>query len=149
MDGTVEKIFIAPAAGATMQAVEEVEALAGSGLRRDRYSQQAGHWDDQCQVTLIEAEDLEAIIRQTKIGVGNGEHRRNLVTRGVRFGNLEGKRFCAGAALLEFEGPRPPCSYLQTVTEKGMTKALLGRAGVCARVIESGLIRVNDSIIVL
>ena len=134
-----------------MQALDEVEALAGCGLRGDRYCQRNGYWTgvDECQVTLIEMEHLEEISRKTGIQIASGEHRRNLVTRGIRLEVLAGKRFRVGKALLEFDRPRPPCGYIESLTERGMTRALLGRGGICARVIEGGLIQVNDPIVIV
>lgn len=151
MNGIVEKIYIAPDGGANMQALQEVEALAGEGLRGDRYCKRAGYWSghDECEVTLIEAEHLEEIAAVAGIRVQNGEHRRNLVTRGVRLESLAGRRFRIGEAVLEFDRPRPPCGYIQSLTEPGMTKALLRRGGICARVLETGIIRQNDPIVVL
>jgi len=35
-------------------------------------------------VTFIAAEDLDDIERETGVGVKNGEHRRNVVTRGIK-----------------------------------------------------------------
>ena len=151
MDGAVVKIFITPAGGDTMQPVEEVEALAGCGLRGDRYCKRSGYWTDvdECEVTLIEAECLEEIRAKTGINVGEGEHRRNLVTRGVRLDDLLGKRFQVGEAVLEYDRPRPPCGHVETLTEAGMTRALINRGGICARVVASGTIRPNDPIVVI
>jgi MOSC domain-containing protein YiiM len=151
VDGIIEKIYIAPQGGVNMQAVGEAEALAGSGLRGDRYCQKSGYWSgvDECQVTLIEMEHLEEIGQESGIQVANGEHRRNLVTRGIRLAVLAGKQFQAGEAVLEFDRPRPPCGYIETITEWGMTRALLGRGGICARIMRSGLIRINDPIVIL
>ncbi len=151
MNGFVEKIFIASAGGANMEAVEEVEAQAGSGLRGDRYGNRNGYWTgvDECQVTLIESEDLEGIFQQTGIRVERGEHRRNLVTRNVRLEELEGRRFQIGEAIFEFDRPRPPCSYIESITEPGMTRALVRNGGICVCVVQSGVIRTQDSVVVL
>ncbi|MFQ5913799.1 MAG: MOSC domain-containing protein [Nitrospinota bacterium] len=151
MQGVVERIFIAPAGGVNMQEVDQVEALANRGLLGDRYLERTGYWTgvDECQVTLIEAEGLEEIRDATGLHVENGEHRRNLITRGLRLEELAGKRFQAGGAVLEYDRPRPPCSYIQSITERGMTKALYGRSGICARVVQSGVIRAKDPIVVL
>ena len=150
MDGAVVKIFITPAGGETMQEVEEVEALAGCGLRGDRYCKRSGYWTDvdECEVTLIEAECLEEI-RAKGVSIEDGEHRRNLVTRGVRLDDLLGKRFQVGKAVLEYDRPRPPCGHVESLTEAGMTRALINRGGICARVVASGTIRPNDPIVVL
>jgi len=151
MSGAVVKIFVAPEGGVNMLAVDEVEALAGCGLKGDRYCRRNGYWTgvDECEVTLIESECLDQIRAQTGISIESGEHRRNLVTQGVRLESLLGKRFQVGKAILEYDRPRPPCGYIESLTEAGMTRALLGRGGICARVVGTGLIRPNDSIVVL
>ena len=147
----IEKIFVAPDGGVDMQSVEQVEAVEGTGLRGDRYAEGTGYWVpvDICQVTLIEGEDLEAIQSTTGVKVVNGEHRRNLVTRGVRLEELLGRRFQIGDAVLEYDRPRPPCRYIASITEGGMTNALAGRAGICARVVQSGVIRRDDLVTIL
>ncbi len=151
MAGVVEKIFITPKGGAKMEAVDQAEALAGCGLRGDRYCERTGYWTatDECQITFIEAETLEQIVSTLGIRVQNGEHRRNVVTRGIMLDSLAGKKFRVGGALFEFDRPRPPCGYIESITEPGMTRALIGRGGICARVLESGMIRPNDGIEVL
>ena len=131
--------------------VDEVEAVAGAGLRGDRYLQRTGYWTgvDECQVTLIQAEALDQIATDSGIGVSQGEHRRNIVTRGIALKDLVGCRFRVGNALLEYDRPRPPCGYIQGITEKGMTRALGGtRGGICARVVEGGKIRPNDAVLI-
>ena len=147
----IENIFVAPDGGVDMRSVEQVEAVEGSGLRGDRYAEGTVYWVpvDVCQVTLIEGEDLEAIQSTTGVRVVNGEHRLNLVTRGVRLGELLGRRFQIGEAVLAYDRPRPPCRYIASITEWGMTNALAGRAGICARVVQSGVIRRQDAIVIL
>ena len=151
MSGAVVKIFVSPSGGVAMQAVEEIEAVAGRGLRGDRYSDRNGYWTgvDECEVTLIESECLEEIRAKTGVSVAEGEHRRNLITRGIRLDSLLGKRFQVGTAILEYDRPRPPCGYIESLTEPGMTRALVGRGGICARVVGSGTIRASDPIVVL
>jgi MOSC domain-containing protein YiiM len=151
MSGAVVKIFVAPSGGVAMQAVEEIEAVAGRGLRGDRYSDRNGYWTgvDECEVTLIESECIEEIRAKTGVSVTEGEHRRNLITQGIRLDSLLGKRFQVGTAILEYDRPRPPCGYIESLTEPGMTRALVGRGGICARIVTSGTIRPNDSIVVL
>jgi MOSC domain-containing protein YiiM len=92
-------------------------------------------------VTLIEGEVLDRIREVHGVHVHDGEHRRNIVTRGVALEELRGKRLRIGEVLLEYDGPRPPCSYVQRITEPGMTRALGEGAGICARVLEGGVLR--------
>lgn len=149
--GTVEAIFITAEGSAPMQRVDEVRAVSG-GLEGDRYLLRTGYWTsvDECQVTMIEGEALDEIAAAGSISVSNGEHRRNVVTRGVTLRELAGARFRVGDALLEFDRPRPPCRYIESLTEPGMTRALAARrGGICVRVVEEGTIRVGDAISVV
>ena len=153
MAGQVEEIYIAREGSVAMERVEEVRAVKNGGIEGDRYKEGTGYWTrygDVCEVTLIEAEDLDEIEQETGLHVKNGEHRRNMITRGVRLHDLRGSRFQIGEAVLEYDRPRPPCKHVQDLTERGMTRALRRkRGGICARVVEGGRIRARDEIIVL
>lgn len=151
MTGIVEDIYIATRGGAAMQRVDQVEALAGRGLAGDRYCEKAGYWTgvDECQVTLIRAEDLDETSRRTGVRLQHGEHRRNFVVRGLDLKQLAGQQFRIGEAVLQYDRPRPPCSYIASITEPGMTKALARCGGICAVVLESGVIRSGDEIHIL
>ena len=152
MSGVVREIYLTAEGGAPMEQVDEAQAVAGRGLEGDRYAERKGYWTnvDECQVTLIEEEGLDEIRASTEVQVSNGEHRRNIITRGVRLLELVGTRFKVGEAIFEFDRPRPPCRYIQSRSEHGMTKALgRNRGGICARVVQSGPIRAGDAIEVL
>ncbi|MBD0353932.1 MAG: MOSC domain-containing protein [Rubrobacteraceae bacterium] len=149
MNGVVEEIYITPEGSAAMERVEEVRTIEGCGIEGDRYCEGTGFWSrygDVCEVTLIESEDLDHIQSELGISVKNGEHRRNIITSGIRLGDLRRKRFRIGEAVLEYDRPRPPCKHVQDLSEPGMTRALKGRGGICARVVEAGRIRVRDVI---
>ncbi len=150
MAGFVEGIFLAPEAGAEMKRVPAATALEGCGLEGDRYCAGTGHWSrfgKVCEATFIAAEDLDDIERETGVGVKNGEHRRNVVTTGISLRTLRrGERFRVGEVLFEYRGPRSVCRYIERLTEPGMAQALKGRGGICARVIETGTVRVGDEI---
>ncbi len=149
MKGVVEEIFVTGAGSSEMQRVDEVKTVEGCGIEGDRYCEGTGYWTrfgDVCQVTLIEGEDLDHIEGELDIRVKDGQHRRNIVTRGVRLPDLRRKRFRVGEALLEFDRSRPPCKHVQDMSEPGMTRALKGRGGICARVVRAGAIRASDAI---
>lgn len=151
MKGIVEEIYVTGKGSSPMEHVEEIRAVENGGLEDDRYKEGTGYWTsygDVCEVTLIEGEDLDEIENEG-LGVKNGEHRRNIITRGVDLERLRGSRFRIGEAVLEYDRPRPPCKHIQDMTEPGMTRALKRRGGICARVVEGGLIRPRDEISVL
>jgi MOSC domain-containing protein YiiM len=149
MKGVVEGIYVTGEGSAAMKRVEEVMTIEGCGIQGDRYCEGTGYWTrfgDVCEVTLIEGEDLDYIENELGIGVKNGEHRRNIITRGIRLGDLRRKRFRVGEAVLAYDRPRPPCRHVQDMSEPGMTRVLKGRGGICARVVQAGSIKVDDTI---
>src|ERR671916_1014375 len=151
MKGTVEEIFVTGEGSAPMERVEEVRTIEGCGIEGDRYCAGTGFWTrygDICQVTLIEGEDLDHIEAELGIRVKDGQHRRNIITRGIRLLELRKKRFRVGETLLEFDRSRPPCRHVQDLSEPGMTRALRNRGGICARVVRAGQIRAQDAIAV-
>lgn len=147
----VEAIFIADRAGVAMQRTKEAEAITGHGLAHDRYLLGTGYYSprDVCQVTLIEGEALERMTAKFGVPVSHGEHRRNLVTRGIAHVELRGRRFAIGEVVLEYERPRPPCGYLERITVPRMTRAMGEGAGICACVLGGGMIREGDRITLL
>ena len=150
MAGFVQGIFIAPEGGAEMKSAQAVTALEGCGLEGDRYCAGTGHWSRfgrVCEVTFIAAEDLDDIERETGVRVKKGEHRRNVVTRGISLKAWRrGERFRVGEVAFEYRGPRSVCRYIERLTAPGMTQALRGRGGICASVIGNGTVRVGDEI---
>lgn len=151
MSGQVVKIYVAPKGGAALSDVPEVLAVTGCGLSGDRYANNCGHWrdEDRCEVTFIENEALLSIAETSGVDVTGGQHRRNIVTQGVRLDDLAGKRFQVGEAIFEYDRDRPPCGYIAALTTKKMTKALWGRSGICARVVQEGRIAPGDDIQIL
>jgi MOSC domain-containing protein YiiM len=128
LKGVVEEVYVAKEGSAVMERVEEVNTIEGCGieggppLRGDRVLDTLrGRVRG---VTLISSEDLDHIESELGICVKKGEHRRNIVARGIRLDDLRRKRFRVGETVLEYERPRPPCRHVQDLTEPGMTRAL-------------------------
>ena len=131
MKGVVEGIFVTAEGSAAMERVDEVQTVEGCGIEGDRYCEGTGFWTrygDVCQVTLIEGEDLDYIQNELGIGVKDGQHRRNIVTRGIRLRDLRKKTFRIGETAPQL---RPPASALQA-------RAGHERAGHDARPQEQG-----------
>jgi MOSC domain-containing protein YiiM len=149
MKGVVEGIFVTAEGSAAMERVEEVRTVEGCGIEGDRYCEGTGFWTrfgDVCEVTLIEGEDLDFIQNDLGIGVKGGEHRRNIVTRGIKLRDLRRQTFRVGETVLRYDRPRPPCRHVQEMSEPGMTRALRNRGGICAKVVKAGTIKTNDTI---
>ncbi len=147
--GVVQHIHIADDAGVPMRAVDRVRAMANVGLDGDRYAYGHGHYVDERvsrDLTLIEAEAIEALAREHGIELASGETRRNLTTRGVDLNALVGRRFwvgdvlCLGAHLCE------PCRYLADLIGKPLLRPLVHRGGLRADIVRGGVIRIGDEI---
>ena len=143
--GRVEGIFIGPP-GELPGPVERVDAVAGRGLEGNRYfldEPEPGR-----ALTLIQAEALEDLERDTGIRLSAAESRRNVLTRGIDLNALVGKRFrvgeaeCYGVELCE------PCLRLQSLTRPGIIDELTHRAGINADILTSGTIAGGDSVLV-
>src|SRR5439155_24146645 len=122
---------------ADTRSVAEVRAGAGKGLEGDRYHALAGTWspeDGPHDVTLIEAEALDAVRRDHGIDVEPGEPRRNVITSGVALNHLVGRRFRVGAIELEGDELADPCRIMDKV-RPGLREALVHRGGLRARIL--------------
>jgi len=148
---TLSGIFITDAAGRPMQSRTTAMAISDQGLEDDRYYSKTGYWDpvEGCQVTLITEHDLTLASRGNDLNFDKGQHRRNLVIKGIKTKSLEGKEFRIGDAIFSYDKPRPPCGYLNKIEGKGMALALSYNSGICIRVIQSGKISIHDPVEIL
>jgi MOSC domain-containing protein YiiM len=149
VEGRVEHIHIAPEAGAPMQSLESVEAVAHVGLTGDRYAREAGFWPEDGEsrdVTLIEAEEVERLAGEAGIRLSPGDSRRNLTTRGIRLNELVGQEFWIGSVLARATELCEPCTHLAALTGKPVIKPLAHRAGLRADLLSSGRISVGDTV---
>jgi len=148
-NGRVDSIHIAAAAKAPMQAVDQVVAIPGVGLEGDRYALKTGTFykpQPEFELTLIEAEAIEAILREYKIAMTVGEARRNVVTRGVPLNHLVGREFNIGPVKIRGIRLCEPCSHLEAITGLPLIKGLRHRGGLRAQVLTQGVIQVGSSL---
>jgi MOSC domain-containing protein YiiM len=137
--GTVKQIAISSAESALPGVVPEVE-VRPEGVVGDRHA-------DAGDITLIEAEALEAFTEETGIPLTHAESRRQVLTRGIRLNDLVGKRFrvgeveCVGRELCE------PCNHLQSLTRDGVLRGMVHRAGLNADIVKPGRIAAGDEVV--
>ena len=149
--GSLIRICIADAARAPMCSVEEIECVSGRGVAGDRYFDGTGTFSATAkkpshEVTLVEVEEIDDFNERFGTNVKPEDLRRNLVTRGIRLNDLVGQRFAIGSVI--FEGIRlcEPCSHLAAVTRDEVLTRLVHQAGLRAAIVESGTVRVGDSV---
>jgi len=145
-EGIVESINIAPSANAPMVSVEEANAVPGKGLQGDRYFLRQGTFykpQPDRELTLIEAEAIEAFRADAKVDFGLGDSRRNVVTRGVPLNHLVGKEFWLGDVKVRGLKLCEPCSHLQKLTTDKVLPGLVHRGGLRAQILTECVIRVG------
>ncbi len=134
---------VRPKRDVAMRVVESAEAVAGAGLRGDRYGSGSGKRG----LTLIQAEHLATIA--ALCGRGDIEPellRRNAVVSGIPLIALKGRRFRIGEVLCEGTSPCDPCSRMEAALGPGGYNAVRGHGGLCARILEGGTLRVGDAV---
>lgn len=148
--GVISAMHIARDAAGPMVSVSEVRAVPGQGLDGDRYSRKAGTYSTRPgtgrEVTLIEAEAVEAIAREAGIVLAPGASRRNITTRGVPLNHLVGRQFRVGEVILEGVRLCEPCAHLESLTQAGVRESLIHRGGLRARILTEGTVHVGDVI---
>lgn len=149
-EGKVEAIFIGPNVGQPMKLVEAVAAVAGCGLEGDRNWQGEGgapkSKGPDREVTLIEAEALDALKREDGIVIEPAESRRNILTRGVPLNHLVDRQFQVGSVVLRGIRLCEPCGHLESLTRPGVMKGLIHRGGLRARIVSGGTLHVGDAV---
>jgi MOSC domain-containing protein YiiM len=141
--GTVRWIGLRPARDVPMRAVDLAEAIAGKGLRGDRYGSGSGKRG----ITLIQAEHLPVIAALAGLDALAPETlRRNVVVAGLPLIALKGRRFRIGEVLCEGTAPCDPCSRMETALGPGGYNAMRGHGGLCARILEGGALRIGDAV---
>jgi len=143
--GSVETLSVAPSAGEPAHLLDTVHALAGRGLEGDRHVAGTGTFPSGMPgsaLTMIEAEVCESFDPPLE----PGEHRRNVVTRGIDLNGLVGHEFtigevrCRGMRLCE------PCTVVQRYAGRPVLRALVHRGGLRADILRDGEIRVGDPV---
>jgi len=152
MDGSVVQVYVAPAPGKPMAAVDHAELETGRGIAGDRYHAGVGTFSAKLrgrpdrEVTLVEAEEIERFNAGHGLALDYGALRRNIVTRGVRLNDLVGRQFRVGDALLEGIRLCEPCKHLARLVDPAVLPALEQRAGLRARIVTGGVVRSGDRV---
>lgn len=137
-DGRVEWIGLRPERLKTVDAVLRAE-IADTGLLGDhgRAGKRA--------VTLIQAEHLPVIAKLSNLKQVLPEHlRRNLVISKINLQALRHTPLRVGSAVVQIEGPCPPCSRMEKTLGFGVYNAMRGHGGWYASVVEPGIVAVGD-----
>jgi MOSC domain-containing protein YiiM len=124
--------------------LDPAQALTDAGLEGDHYSGRNGNRG----TTLLQTEPRPMIAALIGVAeIAPASVRRNLVVSGINLAVLKGQRVQIGEVVLEGSGFAHPCSRMEAVLGPGGYNAMRGHGGLCARVIQGGLLRVGDALI--
>jgi MOSC domain-containing protein YiiM len=140
--GEIVDIHVTPADGDPLQRVEGASLVADRGIEGDRYFGRPSYRN----VTLVAEADVRAACTAIGVDYRRGSTRRNITVRGIDVMGLLGCRFRVGAACLEGTRPCEPCEVMESSVGPGAREQLVGRAGIRARIIEGGDVRVGDTV---
>jgi MOSC domain-containing protein YiiM len=123
-----------------MVLVDSAEVVKGLGIQGDQHAIA----ESTRQILLVEKETLD------DLGLSPGQVKENITTRGIPLMNLEiGQRIQLGeTAVLEVTKACTPCGRMDEIRD-GLKEQLAGRRGMLARAVQSGVIKIGDSIRVL
>jgi MOSC domain-containing protein YiiM len=141
MQGRLEAIWIKRVRRGRMDAVATAELIAGRGLIGN--ANQGGRR----QVTIIEQEAWQEMMRALNATISPAARRANLMVSGVRLERARGSMLRIGDVLLEIMGETRPCERMEEALP-GLRAEMSPhwRGGVFATVVRGGVIRTRDSV---
>ena len=109
--GRVHKIGISKNKGSQIIEMNEVELIKGKGIVDDRHFKNNNQ--KECQITLIEVENIDNYNKKSGTNIPAVNFRRNIVTKNIRLNELLKKEFFLGNVKLNAHDLCRPCKYLQ------------------------------------
>ena len=131
-----------------IEEVETIEVLANKGVVGDRHFNDYN--DPYCQLSLIEAENIDEYNLKFGLNIPYLDFRRNIITKGIKLNDLVGKKLSIGNAEVEGIDLCRPCRHLtEMLDQENILKEFLRKGGLRCQILSSSKIKVGDSIKVL
>lgn len=141
MRGVVAAIWLKRARGGPMDSVEQAELVPGRGVSGS--ADQGG----KRQVTLIEQEVWDELMRETGGNISPSARRANVLVKGFSLLESRGRIVRIGNCRLRIHGETRPCEQMDEAfpgLREAMKKPWAG--GAFAEILEGGPIRLGDEI---
>jgi len=136
------ELWVRPVTGGPMQPREQLDLVAGHGVRDDHTFGRMRH------VTIVFEDDWNEAVKTLGLdAVDPAGRRANVLVAGAGGARYVGTRVRLGGALLEIKAITNPCPVMDRAAP-GMQEALRphGRAGIWGRVLEGGTIVRGDAL---
>ena len=131
-----------------IEEVESIEVLANKGVVGDRHFD--NYNDPYCQLSLIEAENIDEYNLKFGLNIPYLDFRRNIITKGIKLNDLVGKRLLIGNVEVEGIDLCRPCRHLtEMLDQENILKEFLRKGGLRCQILSSSKIKVGDAIKVL
>src|SRR5437868_1565634 len=139
--GKLETIWIKRMKRGPMDRVERASLVAGRGIVGN--ANQGGHR----QVTLIEQEIWESLMRELVASLDPSTRRANLMVKGICLGESRGRVLRLGSCRIRILGETRPCERMDEAL-MGLKNALQPNwgGGAFGEVLDDGDISVGDSV---
>lgn len=132
-----------PAGETPVEAVQEIECVAGRGIRGDRFFDYKE--DYKGQITFFSREVYEDL--SETFGVRDKDpsaFRRNVIVEGVDLNGLIGNDFEVQGVRFYGSCEANPCYWMDQAFHEGAHEALEGRGGLRAKILTGGVLRVDE-----
>ena len=131
-----------------IEEVEFIEVLANKGVVGDRHFD--NYNDPYCQLSLIEAENIDEYNLKFGLNIPYLDFRRNIITKGIKLNDLVGKKLSIGNVEVEGIDLCRPCRHLtEMLNQENILKEFLRKGGLRCQILSSSKIKVGDAIKVL
>ena len=128
-----------------IEEVETIEVLANKGVVGDRHFD--NYNDPYCQLSLIEAENIDEYNLKFGLNIPYLDFRRNIIPKGIKLNDLVGKKLSIGNAEVEGIDLCRPCRHLtEMLDQENILKEFLRKGGLRCQILSSSKIKVGDSI---
>ena len=128
-----------------IQEVNSIEVIVNKGVVGDRHFKDYN--DPYCQLSLIEAENIDYYNIKYGLNIPYIDFRRNIITKEIDLNNLIGKKFFIGEAEVEGIDLCRPCRHLtEMLNEKNILKEFIRKGGLRCRILTSSQINIGDKI---
>ena len=141
----VYKIGISFESNKEIKEVNSIEVISNKGVVGDRHFNEFN--DPYCQLSLIEAENIDYYNSKYGLNIPYVNFRRNIVTKGIRLNELVDEKFKIGNVNVEGIDLCRPCRHLsEMLNQENILKEFLRRGGLRCQILSSSKISVGDQI---